>query len=74
MSFQERTHMWKVAGKYSALGLEMGIGVAMGAGGGNWLDERFGTKPWGLAVGFVIGIGAACTSAMRVVRQARRDM
>jgi F0F1-type ATP synthase assembly protein I len=74
MSFEERTHMWKVAGRYSALGIEIGVAVAMGAWGGSWLEQRYGFAPWGVVFGLIIGIGAAISSAYRAVKQARRDL
>lgn len=65
---------WRDAGQYSAVGLEMGIAVAMGFFAGNWADGRFGTEPWLTALGVFFGLGAAAKAVLRVYRAARRDI
>ncbi len=42
----------------SSLGIELAAAVFVGAGLGYWFDLYFRTKPWGMAVGFVIGAAA----------------
>ncbi|HET6344975.1 MAG TPA: AtpZ/AtpI family protein [Myxococcota bacterium] len=65
--------MWALAGKYSAVGIEIAAAVGIGAGAGNYLDGRLGTSPWLLLAGFVVGAGAATQTILRVIRQARRE-
>lgn len=65
----EKQRMWKIAGRYSAVGIEMAFAVAIGAIGGKWLDDTLGTGPWLGAFGVVIGIGAAVKAIFRVIRQ-----
>jgi ATP synthase protein I len=44
--------------RYSSLGLEMGIAVAIGLGIGWWLDKVFHTKPWLTLVFLLFGVVA----------------
>jgi ATP synthase protein I len=41
--------------------------VALGTLGGFFLDRRFGTKPWLLVVGAVLGVSAGFYSFIRAV-------
>jgi ATP synthase protein I len=42
--------------RYSGVGLELAGATAGLALVGYWIDERFGTGPWGVLGGFVLGI------------------
>ena len=46
------------AARASAIGLQFGISIAIGALGGNWLDKKFGTTPWLLVIGLLLGAAA----------------
>lgn len=70
----DRAHMWALAGRYSAVGIEMAAAVAIGAVAGNWVDARLQTSPWALLAGFGIGIGAALKAVARVIRMHRRSV
>jgi F0F1-type ATP synthase assembly protein I len=59
--------MWAIASRYSGIGLEMVVSVALGALGGQWLDERLGTAPWLFWICLVAGLGAAVRAVMRVL-------
>jgi len=41
-----------------AQGLEVAVGVTLGYFAGNWFDHRYGSKPWGLLVGVLVGCAA----------------
>lgn len=41
------------------LSLQLLIPILIGAGGGIWLDNRFGFSPWCVIIGVIIGITAA---------------
>ncbi|MBC7793413.1 MAG: AtpZ/AtpI family protein, partial [Clostridia bacterium] len=69
----DQQRQMRLAFKYSAVGIEMAACVAAGTLGGRWLDEKFGTAPWMLAFGIVVGFGAAFRAVQRVVREFRRD-
>lgn len=45
-------------GKMLGLGLEIAVGVGLGYVAGNWLDQKFGWKPWGVLVGTLLGFAA----------------
>lgn len=70
----ERRRMWRLAGKYSATGIEMAMSVAVGAIGGRWLDTQFETEPWLLTAGILIGFWLATRTVIRVVKQYQRDL
>ncbi len=42
--------------RYSGVGLELAGATAGLALVGYWIDGKFGTKPWGILIGVVIGI------------------
>ena len=64
--------MWAIAGRYSALGLEMGLCIVLGFYGGGWLDGKFGTK-WISYAGLGFGIAAAFLALYRTGKRALRD-
>jgi ATP synthase protein I len=60
--------MWQVALRHGALGLEMGISVALGLLAGWWLDGKFGSSPWLTLVFLLLGIVAAFRALYRAAR------
>jgi ATP synthase protein I len=42
-------------------------GVAVGAGGGWFLDDKLHCSPWGLLVGLMVGLGAGFYGFFRAV-------
>ncbi|MEL6339459.1 MAG: AtpZ/AtpI family protein [Myxococcota bacterium] len=73
MAEDERRRMWKLAGRYSSVGIEMAASLALGAIGGGWLDQKFGTGPWLQTAGIVLGVIMAVQSVVRVVRRYQAD-
>jgi F0F1-type ATP synthase assembly protein I len=53
----------------SAVGLEMGLSVIIGAFGGRWLDGQLGTAPWIMIAGVVVGFAAGLRGAMRAMKR-----
>lgn len=51
------------------IAIEMVAGLAVGVGGGLFLDAQFGTAPWLLIVGFILGSGAAFANVIRTARE-----
>ncbi|MEK7703325.1 MAG: AtpZ/AtpI family protein [Myxococcota bacterium] len=60
--------MWRIAGRYSLLGIEMWSAVAVGTLGGRWLDTHLGTSPYLFWFGLVVGIGAATRTVVHLVK------
>ena len=48
--------------------IEMVAGLAVGVGGGLFLDSYFETAPFLLIVGFILGSGAAFANVIRTAR------
>ena len=69
---RDSDHMWRLAGRYSAVGIEMAAAVALGTLGGVWLDKKLGTTPWLFWFGLAVGVGAAVRAILRVVREFKR--
>lgn len=69
----EQQRQINTAFKYSAVGIEMAACVAAGTFGGSWLDKKFGTAPWLLVFGIIVGFGAAVKAVHRVIKEFRRD-
>lgn len=70
---RESEHMWRLAGRYSAVGIEMAAAVALGTIGGVWLDSKLHTAPWLFWFGLVVGVGAAVRTVVRIVRDFKRS-
>lgn len=51
--------------RFVGIGFEIAVPVLLGLGGGYWLDQRFGTKPWLLLVGALMGMVAGFVSFFR---------
>lgn len=64
-TYQER----RIAARWSAIGIQFGVSIAIGTIGGQWLDERFDTEPWLLVAGIVLGSFAAFWDVYRLVRR-----
>ena len=65
----ERQRMWRLAGRYSSLGVEMAICIGGTTWAGYYADQEFGTKPWLFIFGLIVGTGAAIKAVVRIVRQ-----
>jgi ATP synthase protein I len=57
---------------FSSTGLAMALSVAIGAGGGYYIDEKFGTNPWGLYIGLGLGIAAAFKNLYYMYQRAKK--
>jgi ATP synthase protein I len=52
---------------YVGLGFEIVVPIVLGALVGWWLDGRWGTAPWLLLTGLLLGIGAGFYNFFRAV-------
>ncbi len=59
--------------RYSSLGLEMGIAVAIGLSLGWWLDSRFDTSPWLTILCLLFGIAAGFKNVLELIRKGFND-
>jgi ATP synthase protein I len=55
--------------RYSALGLEMGLSVAIGLAIGYYLDRYFQTKPWLTVIFLILGVAAAFRSLASLAKE-----
>ena len=59
--------------KASAIGLQFGISIAIGALLGNWLDHRFDTEPALLFLGVAFGAAAGFRDLYRLAKDGMKD-
>jgi F0F1-type ATP synthase assembly protein I len=59
---------------YSAVGLEMGLAVAVGYFLGSWVEGQTGWAPWGVIGGVVLGSVAAFLSLFRTLKRLQRQV
>jgi len=59
---------------YAGIGFELVVPILLGVFAGNWLDSRWGTRPWLLVVGSLLGIVVGFYSFLRrVIPMGRAD-
>jgi F0F1-type ATP synthase assembly protein I len=56
----------------SAIGLELGVAVVIGALVGRWLDGRLGSEPWLMIALIIMGFVAGLRGVIRGARRAER--
>ncbi|MEN6547485.1 MAG: AtpZ/AtpI family protein [Armatimonadia bacterium] len=57
----------RVVAVLSGAGFTMAAAIAIGALGGRWLDQQFGTAPWLLIIGFLLGTVAGFAQMARII-------
>lgn len=70
---KDQKRMWQLAGRYGAVGIEMGVAVAVGMVGGRYLDEKLHTSPYLTILLGAAGIGAAGKAVYDVVKKLDMD-
>ena len=70
MSADRRVPGWL---RYSGVGLELAGAIAGLAFIGYWIDRRFGTQPWGILGGVVIGLVGGLYNLVRESLAAARE-
>lgn len=63
----------KSFGRYSAVGFELLLSIAVGYYIGHWLDGKFGTR-WIALVGFLLGCYAGFRGLFRAAKLMQRDI
>ncbi len=67
----EGARMWRLAGIFGALGMEMAIAVCVGTWAGEQADSFWNLRPWGSLIGFAMGLGAAVLGLLRAMQSAK---
>ena len=62
-------------GKYSAIGIEFAVAAIVGIVGGSYVDSHFGTGPWGVFIGAILGLASGFYRLVTVLQgiSARRE-
>ena len=58
----------------ASIGIEMGLAVVVGWALGQWLDDRWGTQPFLMIAGLLLGAAAGFKGVFRAARQAKRAL
>jgi ATP synthase protein I len=69
----DEKQQWALIGRYGTIGIEMGLCVTFGLLGGQWIDRRFGTAPYGMNIGLGMGVIAAFKALWRMYRTIEAD-
>lgn len=61
--------------KYSAIGIEFAVAAIVGIVGGSYVDSYFGTGPWGVFIGSILGLASGFYRLVNVLQgmSARRE-
>ena len=49
------------------LGIQLALLVLLGIGAGYWIDGRYGSSPWGIVCGGIVGIAVGLYHFLRAV-------
>ena len=60
----------RLIGQLSTVGLSFVFALVIGFAGGNFLDNRLGTRPWLSLLGFVLGLAAGVLNVYRIMKMA----
>jgi ATP synthase protein I len=61
--------VYRAAGSWGTLGLEIALCIGLGFFGGRWIDGKLGTEPWLAGLGFFFGLGAAGKAVLRTMKE-----
>lgn len=66
---EDKRSFYRQFGRISAIGLEMGLSVAIGLAIGYLLDRYFNTKPWLTIIFLILGVIAGFRSLFSLARE-----
>ena len=69
---EEKGRQYRKALRSSVLGLEIVVFVLIGGGIGYYLDNNYGTAPWGFWIGSFFGVSGAIKTMVVMIREYNR--
>lgn len=65
---QKKIDTIRTIGALSTVGFSFVLAIVIGVAAGYYIDNHFGTKPWGFLIGFVFGMVAGILNVVRTSR------
>jgi F0F1-type ATP synthase assembly protein I len=65
---QKKIDAIRTIGALSTVGFSFVLAIVIGVAAGYYIDNHFGTKPWGFLIGFVFGLVAGILNVVRTSR------
>jgi F0F1-type ATP synthase assembly protein I len=66
---QQKINTIRTIGALSTVGLSFVLAIVIGVAAGYYIDNHFGTKPWGFLIGFVFGLVAGVLNVVRTSKK-----
>jgi len=66
---QQKINTIRTIGALSTVGFSFVLAIVIGVAAGYYIDNHFGTKPWGFLIGFVLGLVAGVLNVVRTSRK-----
>jgi ATP synthase protein I len=70
---EDRKRLYKRVARYSAVGAEMGLSVAIGVAIGYYLDRYFHSGPWLTLIFLILGVVAGFRSLFSLMKDLDKD-
>ena len=64
----EKDPFWITFGIYGAVGIQLALSVVAGLLLGNYLDNKWGSRPWLALMGLTIGFAGGLYNLIRILR------
>ena len=61
-------------GKYGTVGMDFAVSVVLGMLGGWWLDGKFGSSPWLMIAGMVMGVAVGFNLLFKTVKKLNMEL
>lgn len=66
---QKKISAIRTIGALSTVGFSFVLAIVIGVAAGYYIDNHFGTKPWGFLVGFGFGLAAGVLNVVRTSKK-----